>query len=423
MQQTLKHVLTSGWTALAALSLVVGWLTGYWTLGAGIALTSLCMLGIRGARKGPTTRANLLAPFTRWLQTPSPSAGAQSVSEDEPTLEETTQQQHGDDSLAQEMIRYGRVALLLRPQIAAGLSPEELKIAQEALDDAMAIVPDGQVAMRPRCYDALDEGTADRTERLVHVEGLFLDRCAVTNRQYYDFVAGGGYEQMSLWDEAIWPAVLTFVDRTGQPGPRFWSAGRFAKGQEDHPVVGLSWYEACAYSRWVGKRLPTDAEWVKAAAWPVAVDRDRPLQRRFPWGDSMDRRLANIWGSGHDGTVPVQSFRAGASASGALQLVGNVWEWTSTSFGAWEPAARKIETDTPLKSIRGGAFDTYFEMQVHSQFQSGAQPLDRKHNIGFRCALGFCDVVNQAADGDCHASEEKHENKQTHGSQLEEATA
>jgi iron(II)-dependent oxidoreductase len=76
------------------------------------------------------------------------------------------------------------------------------------------------------------------------------------------------------------------------------------------------------------------------------------------------------------------------------QLVGNVWEWTSSSFGIWEPAGRKIETTTPLKSIRGGAFDTYFDSQAHCQFQSGESPLARKHNIGFRCALGFCDVIH-----------------------------
>jgi iron(II)-dependent oxidoreductase len=78
---------------------------------------------------------------------------------------------------------------------------------------------------------------------------------------------------------------------------------------------------------------------------------------------------------------------------GVQQLIGNVWEWTSSTFGNWEPAGRKIETTMPLKSVRGGAFDTYFDMQAQCQFQSGESPLARKHNIGFRCALGFCDVV------------------------------
>jgi iron(II)-dependent oxidoreductase len=88
----------------------------------------------------------------------------------------------------------------------------------------------------------------------------------------------------------------------------------------------------------------------------------------------------------------------GASVNGVVQLVGNVWEWTSSSFGAWEPAGRKIEATQPMKSVRGGAYDTYFETQAHCQFQSGESPLARKHNVGFRCALGFCDVVHMRED-------------------------
>ncbi|HMC10311.1 MAG TPA: SUMF1/EgtB/PvdO family nonheme iron enzyme, partial [Pirellulaceae bacterium] len=206
--------------------------------------------------------------------------------------------------------------------------------------------------------------------------------------------AGGGYEQMSLWDEAIWPAVLGFVDRTGQPGPRFWENGTFPRGKGDHPVVGVSWFEASAFARWAGKRLPTDPEWVKAGSWPVFAEGNKPTQRRYPWGEAMDRKRANIWGSGHGAPVPVQALPGGASVNGVQQLVGNVWQWTSSSFGAWEPAGHKIETTMPLKSIRGGTFDTYFDTQAHCQFQSGEGPLARKHNIGFRCALGFCDVAH-----------------------------
>src|SRR5205823_5263762 len=115
------------------------------------------------------------------------------------------------------------------------------------------------------------------------------------------------------------------------------------------------------------------------------------------------------WGSGQHRTVPVRALPTGASASGVEQLIGNVWEWTSSSFGAWEPAGRKIETTMPLKSIRGGAFDTYFDTQAHCQFQSGERPLARKHNIGFRCALGFCDVLDPASGGGSEPLETNHE--------------
>jgi iron(II)-dependent oxidoreductase len=252
----------------------------------------------------------------------------------------------------------------------------------------------------------LDEEKAPRAERLIQVEGFFLDRFPVTNREFYQFVSEGGYEQMALWDESIWPAVLGFVDRTGQSGPRYWEGGTFTDGQDDHPVVGVSWYEACAYARWTGKRLPTDPEWVKAGSWPVMSESGQPVQRKFPWGDAMDRKRAKVWGSGPEGTVPVNWMPEGASLGGVQHLVGNVWEWTTSAFGAWEPASHKIETNLPLKSIRGGAFDTYFDMQATCQFQSGENPLARKHNIGFRCALGFCDVIHMADGPDANATQE-----------------
>jgi iron(II)-dependent oxidoreductase len=331
------------------------------------------------------------------------------VAEPQPVRRSAERPRRNDEnlSLVQRMIAQGRVALLLRPQIAASLSSAELQTAQDALDEAMAMVPEGQVAVRGRCYDKLEDEAAARAERLVHVEGLFLDRYAVSNRDYYAFVESGGYEQMSLWDEAIWPAVLGFVDQSGQPGPRYWENGVYLYGMEDHPVVGVSWYEACAFARWAGKRLPTDPEWVKSGSWPVFAESATPVQRRYPWGDAMDRKRANIWGSGHDGTISVRGLPAGAGPNGVEQLVGNVWEWTGSSFGAWEPTGKKIETTRPLKSIRGGAFDTYFDSQAHCQFQSGESPLARKHNIGFRCALGFCDVVHMSGAEDLPASEQE----------------
>ncbi len=289
------------------------------------------------------------------------------------------------DRLVAEMIAQGREVLLLRPQIAANLDPEQLERAQTRLDEVMAIVPQGPVVLRSW------EEDEDSEETLVDVEAYYLDRYPVTNRQYKAFVDAGGYEQMSLWDEEIWPAVLEFVDETGHPGPRFWQQGSYPRGLDDHPVVGISWYEAAAYARWVGKRLPTDPEWVKAGAWPVVREGGVPVQRRFPWGDSMDRDRAHLWSPDVTGTVPVDATPGGQSVGGIHQLVGNVWEWTSSPFAAWERSSRFLN-DKPLKSIRGGAFDTYFDCQASCQFQSGEDPLARKHNIGFRCAVGVCDV-------------------------------
>jgi len=308
------------------------------------------------------------------------------------TATEHDSEPEGD--LVQRMLAQGRYSLLLRPQIANNLQPDQLHAAEAVLDTHMSCVPGGPVIMRPRRFEDMDEEELARNERTVEVEGYFLDRYPVTNEAYLRFVQDGGYEQMSLWDATIWPAVLGFVDSTGLSGPRYWKHGHPTEEKRQHPVVGICWYEASAYARWAGKRLATDPEWVKAGAWPVVADGAPPQQRRYPWGDALDRSLAHVWGSGRDDTTTTLGRPLGASVGGVQELVGNVWEWTSTSFGVWDLANLKIETATPMRSIRGGAFDTYFDSQCHLHFQSGESPLARKHNIGFRCAVGFCDVAS-----------------------------
>ena len=128
----------------------------------------------------------------------------------------------------------------------------------------------------------------------VVVDAVFLDRRAVTNRDFQAFIQQAGYEQTPLWHASVWPRVKEFVDTTGRPGPRYWSDGEPQAGTERHPVVGVSWFEAEAYARWIGKRLPSDAEWVRAASCPIETGGGL-LQRKYPWGDAFDRRHANVW--------------------------------------------------------------------------------------------------------------------------------
>jgi iron(II)-dependent oxidoreductase len=299
------------------------------------------------------------------------------------------------DRLVGDLLRQGRVGLLLRPQLAASVQEKHLNYAQEVLDETMSLVPGGDVVIHSRWLETgHSESAAGRTQ--VHVESVFVDRYAVTNREYQHFVDGGGYEQMELWDTAIWPAMGEFVDQTQKFGPHHWSNGKHPEAWADHPVVGVSWYEAAAYARWIGKRLPTDAEWVKAGVWPVSTG-GVPQQRRYPWGDVFDRSLANVWGSRGNSTVAVDEYPGGTSVGGIYQLVGNTWEWTSTQWGVWEPASKRAETTVPMRSLRGGAFDTYFEGQAACQFQSGDEPLARRRNVGFRCALSWQDVAPDSA--------------------------
>ncbi|PHS09129.1 MAG: hypothetical protein COA78_12215 [Blastopirellula sp.] len=296
------------------------------------------------------------------------------------------------DHLARMMLENGRYALLLRPQIAGNLSSNILEQAMTMLDESMTIVPDGDLLIG---LDSKSENQEDisASGQLVSVEGLYLDRYQVTNEQYQAFVEGGGYEEMALWDPEIWPAVLDFVDINGNAGPRYWRDGKFNPGEANLPVVGVCWYEAAAYARWVGKRLPTDPEWVKAGSWPVPLPDANPIQRKYPWGNSMNQANANLWGCGPGTLVPVDQFEGGVSVGGAYQLIGNAWEWTSSRFGAWQSPDKQLVLDNSIRSLRGGAFDTYFDHQAICDHQSGDNAVARKHNIGFRCAVSYCDII------------------------------
>jgi iron(II)-dependent oxidoreductase len=258
----------------------------------------------------------------------------------------------------------------------------------------MCLVPEGDVVLHRGSGLCAIDGEVGPNSAPVRVEAFYLDRYPVTNEQFRHFVAGGGYEQMAIWDQEIWPAVLDFVDATGHPGPRFWRNGNYPRGEHKHPVVGVSWYEAAAYARWVGKRLATDAEWIKAGSWPVALAGHPLLQRRYPWGEAMDRSRANLWGSGPGRTVSVEEFPSGVSVGGVQQLIGNVWEWTADAFLLEEAQLPTAERVT-LKSLRGGAFDTYLDIQATCHFQSGDSALARKHNIGFRTAISLCDITHR----------------------------
>jgi len=304
--------------------------------------------------------------------------------------------------LVEGMIRDGRFALLLRPQIVGNLEDDQIQRAIEQLEQNMVLVPSGPVCVGLPSGQLLEDDEADYpgydgpevAGRLVMVEPLFLDRHCVTNREFQRFVDAGGYEQMALWDEEALPAMLDFVDRTGQPGPRYWRNSTHPKGEGKLPVVGVSWYEAAAYARWCGKRLPTDAEWTKAGSWPVESSPGHLVHRRYPWGDAFDSRRANVWAARKGGPVAVDAYEVGVSVGGNHQLIGNVWEWTSSNFG--DPDDYTLRLPVPMRSIRGGAFDTYFENQSTCHYQSGDSPLSRKHNIGFRLALGTCDVAPEA---------------------------
>lgn len=248
----------------------------------------------------------------------------------------------------------------------------------------MALVPAGETSLVVNVIPPRDAVEEPPPLRRVRVRAVYLDRCAVTNAEYARFVAAGGYRRPEFWPPQILPQVLQFVDGSGRPGPRFWSGGEPPPNKLDHPVVGVCWYEASAYAQWVGKRLPTPAEWQRAGCWS---DGEGP-ERKYPWGNSFDPQRANTWLAGHRDTVPVDAYVEGCTANGIFQLVGNVWEWVAATFECRSGEPRtEVLFEQPMAEIRGGAFDTYFETQATCQFRSGLPLLHRGRNVGFRCCI------------------------------------
>jgi len=257
--------------------------------------------------------------------------------------------------------------------------------AQRVMERRMALVPAGNVALAATL--SAQPGAA---EEEYEIEPFLLDVHCVTNARYQHFVDDSGYDNLDFWPEEIWPHLIELKDLTGDPGPRFWRHGRHDTRLSDHPVVGVSWYEAQAFALWIGQRLPSDAEWQMASSWHINSSAD--LLRRFPWGDAMDNKRCNVWSSRHHGTVPVNEYPRGAAPNQVLQLIGNVWEWTNTEYNITDDQGRPIVGEMPMHAVRGGAFDTYFETQSTSHFRTGQIALARNHNTGIRCAMDIQDA-------------------------------
>jgi eukaryotic-like serine/threonine-protein kinase len=232
--------------------------------------------------------------------------------------------------------------------------------------------------------------TDEQPQHEVYLDAYWIDQTEITNAMYRECVGKGKCE--------LPYSTVQFDD------PKL----------TDHPVVFVSWVKAKEYCTWAGRRLPTEAEWEKAAIWDVAVDE----QRVYPWGNEYDCAMGNFddeleldasimpnTPEGSDGfvrTAPVGSFPAGASPCGVLDMGGNVWEWvhdaflevdplttTVTNYYAISPRENPQGVDpalTDYRVVRGGSWSMLFG------FGRGAYRLwygldDAYEDIGFRCAM------------------------------------
>ena len=234
----------------------------------------------------------------------------------------------------------------------------------------------------------------------VTVAPFLMARAPVTNRAYAEFIADGGYASESFWDADGWQwreeASATHPVYWLSDGDGGWGVRRFDETYDlapDQPVIHVCWHEANAYCRWAGRRLPSEAEWELAAITRPERRDGLLVKQRYPWGDDdPEPAHANLDGFAL-GCVDVAAHAAGDSAYGCRQMIGNVWEWTSDTFGpfpGFAPDAYK-EYSQPLfdqtKVLRGGAWTTRGRM-ITGTYRNYFGPDRRDVFAGFRtCAL------------------------------------
>ena len=235
----------------------------------------------------------------------------------------------------------------------------------------MVTVPAGPFTM------GRDDGPLDeRPAHAVTLPEFAIDRLPVTNAQFAAFLNAVGSTNKQgerLFD--IDDPDARIHRRQGK-----WVADQ---GYESHPVVEMPWAGARDYCAWRGKRLPTEAEWEKAAR---GTDR-----RRYPWGNEVPDRSRARFGSAYNETMPVDRSPAGASPYGALDMAGNAWEWVSSAYRAYPYRAddgREDSSAGPVRGTRGGGHDSPPEEITTTQRgrNLSRNPASGHHNIGFRCA-------------------------------------
>lgn len=240
----------------------------------------------------------------------------------------------------------------------------------------------------------------ERPAHAVDIPSFRIDVVPVSNRAFADFVLAGGYDDPRHWTPKGWAHVRA----EGLVAPQFWTsdgAGWFHRrrfGQDEglpatEPVQHVGFYEAAAYARWAGRRLPTEAEWEKACGW----DPRTGTAQRFPWGRAEPTPdLANL---AYDPArpplrpAPVGAYPASASAYGVEQLIGDVWEWTSTPFRSY-PGFRSWPYDEysnvffgpEYRVLRGGSWATHPTV-ARTTFRNWDYPIRRQIFAGFRTAV------------------------------------
>ncbi|MFD4409311.1 ergothioneine biosynthesis protein EgtB [Streptomyces sp. NPDC058475] len=292
------------------------------------------------------------------------------------------EQQHDETMLITHQLRKGPAALTAPDPAPAPLFTGPAEV----------LVPGGPFVM-----GTSTEPWALDNERPAHrrtVPSFFIDTTPVTNAAYQAFIEDGGYGERRWWTPEGWDHIRAhdieaplFWRREGGQ----WLRRRFGVTElvpPDEPVLHVSWYEADAYARWAGRRLPTEAEWEKAARHDPASDRST----RYPWGDADPTPEHANLGQRHLRPAPAGSYPAGASPLGVRQLIGDVWEWTSSDLEPYPgfvafPYREYSEVffGPEYKVLRGGSF-AVDPVACRGTFRNWDYPIRRQIFSGFRTA-------------------------------------
>jgi iron(II)-dependent oxidoreductase len=275
-----------------------------------------------------------------------------------------------DDALKELLTKGFGVRLAKQPQIAAPPPPKVVTPPRTIINPKdgkeMILIPASEFVM------GSDEGEErEKPPHKVYIDPFYISRYPVTNGEY-----------------------KKFVDATKYSPPSPWQNGKIPPGKENHPVVNVSWNDAVVYAQWAGARLPTEAEWEKAASW----DDIKKEKRVYPWGKDFDASKCNTSESGIGDTTPVGKYSPrGDSFYGVADMAGNVWEWCADWYDAnyYKNSPRenpKGPASGQYRVLRGGSWvsDRYL---VRAACRDMYDPDRRSRDYGFRVVVSHSDSV------------------------------
>jgi ergothioneine biosynthesis protein EgtB len=235
----------------------------------------------------------------------------------------------------------------------------------------------------------------EKPRHKVFLEDFLIDRAPVTNGDYLDFIKAGGYQEFRWWHSAgweklnqeRWQAPLYWEQHDGEWMIRDFTGLHRVENKLSDPVSHVSFLEASAFAKWAGKRLPTEAEWERAATYLPELH----AKHDFPWGNPAPGETdGNLFENGLWSVAPIGSFPDGQSAYGCQQMIGDVWEWTTSDYVPYPGFKSEFDEYNDKwfvgqKVLRGGSFATP-RVHIRSTYRNFFYPHERWMIAGFRCA-------------------------------------